>query len=63
VLPGGGIALEKAELPQLPATKALVLGDAKRAITMQVYPDWIEKEVRTDSVIMDQKVMNITVEK
>jgi hypothetical protein len=63
VLPGGGIALEKAELPELPATKVLVLGDAKRAITMQVYPGWIEKGVRTGSVIIDQKVMNITVEK
>jgi hypothetical protein len=63
VLPAGGVALEKAELPELPATKALVLADPKRAIAMQVYPAWIDKKVRTGSVINDQKVMNITVEK
>jgi hypothetical protein len=62
VLPPGGVALEKAELPALPATKALVLTDAKRAITMQVFPGWIDKSFRTGSVIMDQKVMNVTVE-
>jgi hypothetical protein len=62
VLPGGGVALESAELPELPATKALVLGDARRAITMQAYPGWIDKSVRTGSIIIDRKIMNITVE-
>jgi hypothetical protein len=62
VLPAGGIALESAELPDLPATKALVLGDASRAVTMQVYPGWIDKSVRTGSVIIDRKIMNVTVE-
>jgi hypothetical protein len=62
VLPSGGVALENAELPELPATKALVLGDAKRATTMQVFPGWIDKSVRTGAVIIDGKIMNITVE-
>jgi hypothetical protein len=62
VLPRGGVALEQAELPELPATKAMVLGDAKRANTMQVYPGWIDKKIRTGSVIIDQKIMNVTVE-
>jgi hypothetical protein len=62
VLPSGGVAIENAELPELPATKALVLGDAKRAITMQVFPGWIDKSVRTGAVIIDGKIMNITVE-
>jgi hypothetical protein len=62
VLPAGGVVLENAELPELPATKALVLGDAKRAITMQAFPGWIEKSIRTGSVIVDKKIMSITVE-
>ena len=62
VLPTGGVALENAELPELPATKAMVLGDAKRAITMQAFPGWIDKSVRTGAVIIDKKIMNITVE-
>jgi len=62
VLPGGGVAIESAELPELPATKALVLGDSSRAVTMQAYPGWIDKSIRTGSVIIDRKIMNITVE-
>jgi hypothetical protein len=62
VLPSGGVAIENAELPELPATKALVLGDAKRATTMQVFPGWIDKSVQTGAVIIDGKIMNITVE-
>ena len=62
VLPPGGVALERAELPELPGTKAMVLGDAKRATAMQVFPGWIDKSVRTGTVIMDKKIMNITVE-
>jgi hypothetical protein len=62
VLPRGGMALERAELPELPMTKAMVLGDAKRAVTMQAFPSWIDKSVRTGAVIIDKKIMNITVE-
>ena len=62
VLPAGGIALESAELPELPATRAMVLGDAKRAVTMQVFPGWIDKSVRTGAVIIDKKITNVTVE-
>jgi hypothetical protein len=62
VLPRGGVAMENAELPELPATKAMVLGDARRAITMQAYPGWIDKSVRTGSIVVDRKIMNITVE-
>jgi len=62
ILPGGGVALENAELPELPATKALVLGDATRAAKMQIYPGWLEKKVRTGFVLVNQQVMNVTVE-
>jgi hypothetical protein len=63
VLQAGGVALENAELPDLPATKALVLGDSKRATMMQVFPGWIDKNVRTGGVIIDKKLMTITVER
>jgi len=62
VLPAGGVALEQAELPELPATKAMVLGDARRANTMQAFPGWIDKSVRTSTIITDKKIMNVTVE-
>jgi len=43
VLPAGGVALEQAELPSCRRTKAMVLGDASRANTMQAFPGWIDK--------------------
>ena len=63
VLPSGGVAVEKAELPDLPATKALVLRDAKRVLRVQPYEHWVEKSFRTGTVIIDKKVMQIMVEK
>ncbi|HUW18067.1 MAG TPA: hypothetical protein VMW16_02060 [Sedimentisphaerales bacterium] len=63
LLPAGGVTLEKAELPDLPPTKALVLQDAKRTLMSQPYQRWIEKSFQTGTVIVDRKVMNIVVEK
>jgi len=63
VLPPGGVAVEGAELPDLPATKALVLTDVKRALRTQPYQHWIERSLDTGTVIVDKKVMHITVEK
>jgi len=63
VLPAGGIAVEKAELPDLPATKALVLQDGKRTLRTQPYSHWLEQTVETGTVVIDKKVMRITVEK
>ena len=63
VLPAGGIAVEKAELPDLPATKAMVLQDGKRTLSAQPYLHWLEQAVETGTVIVDKKVMHITVEK
>ena len=37
VLPSGGVSVEAAELPDLPATKVLVLGDTKRTMRIQPY--------------------------
>jgi hypothetical protein len=63
VLPPGGVIVEKAELPDLPPTRTLVLQDAKRALKMRPYSHWIEKNLKTNTVVIDKKVMRITVEK
>ncbi len=62
VLPSGGVAVEKAELPDLPATKALVLSSAKRTLTTQPYQHWLENSLETGTVVIDKKTMSITVE-
>ncbi len=63
VLPSGGVAVEKAELPDLPATKILILGDAKRTLTTRPYQHWLEKDLQIGTVVIDKKTMTITVEK
>ncbi len=62
-LPPGGIALEQAELPDLPATRALVLQNETRALQVRPYQHWIEKSIKTATVIIDKKDLKITVEK
>ncbi len=62
VLPPDGIALDRAELPSLPGTKALVLQNSKRALRVQPYPQWIEKTVETGTVIADKEIIQIVVE-
>jgi hypothetical protein len=62
VLPAAGVAVESAELPDLPATKALLLQDAKRALRSQLHSHWLEESLATGTVIIDEKVMQITVE-
>ncbi len=62
-LPPGGVALEQAELPDLPATKVLVLQNAKRALKIQPFQHWIEQSLETGTVVIDKKVIKITVEK
>jgi hypothetical protein len=63
LLPPRGVALQGAELPDLPATKALILQDATRTLNAQPYPRWLEKSLDTDTVIIDREAMSITVEK
>jgi hypothetical protein len=62
-LPSGGVTIETAELPDLPATRALLLQDAKRAIRIRPYSHWLERNLKTGSVVIDKKVLQITVEK
>ncbi len=62
VLPDSGIAVEKAELPDLPATKAMVLQDAKRTLATRPCENWIEKTLETKTIVTDKKVVRVTVE-
>jgi len=63
ILPPGGVTVETAELPDLPATKALILRDSMRTLMSQPYQHWLQKSLKTDTVIVDKKIMHITVEK
>ncbi len=61
-LPSGGVTIEKAELPDLPATKALILRDTKRTLRILPYSHWIEQSLETGTVVIDKKTLRITVE-
>jgi len=63
VLPPSGVTVADAQLPDLPATKALLMQDAKRALATRPYQRWLEKSLKTGTVIIDKKIMHITVEK
>ncbi|MHC4737734.1 MAG: SpoIVB peptidase S55 domain-containing protein [Planctomycetota bacterium] len=63
VLPSGGVAIAKAQLPDLPPTKALVLEDAKRTLKPKPYSHWLEKSFQTNTIVVDKQTMHIIVEK
>lgn len=62
VLPPSGVILEKSELPDLPATKAMILQDTKRTMRVQPYQHWMEKSIQTGTVVAGRNVIRITVE-
>jgi hypothetical protein len=62
-LPAGGVALERHELPDLPATKAMVLQSVNKTITIQPFQHWIEKSLEIDTITVDKESVKITVEK
>lgn len=61
-LPASGISIERAQLPDLPATKALIFQDDKRMVKTTPYQHWIEKSMKIDRIIFDKKELTITVE-
>jgi hypothetical protein len=62
-LPPGGVNVEKAELPDLPATKVLLMRDSKRTLRVLPHSHWIEQSFDLGTVIIDKKILRITVEK
>jgi len=63
MLPPGGMSLERAELPDLPGTKMLVLEHPKRTLQARPYQHWIETSFATGTVVIDQKKLTVIVEK
>jgi hypothetical protein len=61
VLPRGGIALERAELADLPATKSMVLADASRTVEVRPYQHWMERSAATGRVIDGQEQIQVEV--
>ena len=61
VLPQSGITIDRAELPDLPLTKAMVLNDATRTLDTQPYQHWIEKSISTPQVISGAQKIEIEV--
>ncbi len=62
-LPPRGVIVENAELPNLPATRTLILQDSKRALRVLPYPHWLERNVDVDTVVIDKNVLPIIVER
>jgi len=62
-LPPGGVIIETAELPDLPETKALLMQDTKRTLRVRPYSHWLERSLKTGTVLIDKRVLQITVEK
>ena len=62
-LPDGGIAIETAELPELPLSKTLLLNDEKRSMLTKPATQWLEKTIPVDTIVLDSRSLDITVEK
>jgi hypothetical protein len=61
-LPDGGIAIESAELPQLPLSKTLLLNDEKRSMLAKPATQWLEKTIPVDTIVLDSRSLDIVVE-
>ncbi len=62
-LPSGGVVIQQAELPDLPQTKSLLLQSPKRTIKTQPYRHWVEESIGIDTVVLNRKIMTITIER
>lgn len=63
ILPPGGISIESAQLPQLPLSKTILLNSEKRSIDTKPAGQWLEKTIPLDTIVIDSKLIEITVEK
>jgi len=60
-LPQGGITIQRAELPDLPPTKTLILTYPKRTLDIQTYKHWLEESIKTDTVIINEREIEFEV--
>ena len=63
VLPPTGIAIERAELVDLPLSKAILLNNNKRTLDVKPVMKWLEKSISVGTIVLDKKTVEITVEK
>jgi len=63
VLPASGISLERAELVDLPGSKAIVLADSKRTVRPAAMQRWTEQSVNPGTIVIDEKVLRLRVER
>lgn len=62
-LPAGGIAIETAELPELPLSKTLLLNNEKRSTPTMPAAQWLKKTIPVDTIVIDSRSLDIVVEK
>jgi hypothetical protein len=62
-LPPSGIAIETAQLPQLPLSKTLLLNDEKRSMLTKPAAQWLEETIPVDTIVLDSRSLDIVVEK
>ena len=60
-LESDGLTIEQAELPNLPATMAMVMNDPRRSLKVQPYQHWLEKSLETDTIVVDKETLRIKV--
>lgn len=61
-LPSRGLALERQEMPRLPATKALVLRSTKKTVQLMPFQPWWEQSLQTGLVTANGQRVRIKVE-
>lgn len=61
-LSSSGIVIKNEQMPFLPQTKAMVLSDQKRTISVMPQRHWLQEQKIIDNVIINKKTVSITVE-
>lgn len=59
----GGIVVQETEMPNLPATKTILLTSKKRTTTSSPYHHRLEQNIPIDFVVLNSKTLQIIVEK
>ncbi len=60
-VPSKGLVIERSELPDLPSTRAMVLLDNKRTVEASPYKNWIQKEIDTQMITVNENTVSIKV--
>jgi hypothetical protein len=61
-LPPSGVTVERAELPDLPASKALILQNANRTVHIQPLQTWLEQYQTVGTITVNKETIRLVVE-